>query len=810
MADKYTVTGMSCAACSARVEKAVKNVDGVESCNVNLLTSTMSVTGSADSNTIISAVENAGYGAFVAGEKKAVQIDDNHKEEKETMKRLIFSGVLCLIIMYFSMGHHMLGFPLPPFFSGDYLINAIIQMLLSFWVLNINRKFFINGFKGIRNLSPNMDSLVAIGSTASFVYSFYAVLMIVKTGQHYHLYFESAAMILTLVTLGKMLEARSKGKTADAIKALSDMAPDSAVVLKDGKEVTVPIESVKTGDIFIVRPGAKIPCDGVVESGSGAVNESALTGESIPVDKTKGDEVFAATVNLSGYMQCRAIRVGEETSFSGIIKMVTDASGSKAPVAKAADKISGVFVPVVILISLITLVVWLISSKDLSLAVECAVSVLVISCPCALGLATPVAIMVGSGVGAKNGILFKNATALEETGKVKIAVFDKTGTITKGVPAVTDIYTPLTEIEFLALAGGLEFKSEHPLAKAVISECEKRKIKMPDSTDFEAVPGNGLKARINGEIICGGNVKFISTYAPLNDEIGAKVSAYAEEGKTPLIFAKEKEIIGVIAVADEIREDSKDTISSLNKMGIETVMLTGDNEKTANAVAKRVGIGTVIAGVMPDGKEKKIKELCKKGKVLMTGDGINDAPALTRADIGIAMGSGTDIASLSSDVVLVKDSIAGVLSAVKLSKKVLKNIYENLFWALFYNVICIPLAAGVWININGMKLNPMIGAAAMSISSLFVVTNALRLNKVKLTNNKEEKKETTRMEKTFKVEGMMCTHCSGRVKGALEQLGGVTEANVSHETGTATVKLSKDIPDSEIISTIEEAGYKVI
>lgn len=810
MKQKYTVTGMSCAACSARVEKAVSAIDGVEKCEVNLLASSMTVTGDVTSETVIDAVQKAGYGAFVEGDKKSTETNDGYKEANETKHRLIWSVVLCLIIMYFSMGHHMFNFPLPPFFSGEYVINATVQMLLSFWVLNINRKFFINGFKGIKNLSPNMDTLVAIGSGASFIYSVYAVLMMIKYGEHYHLYFESAAMILTLVTVGKMLEARSKGRTADAIKALSKMAPESATVLKDGKETVVPIENLRVGDIFVVRAGGKIPCDGVVEKGSGAVDESNLTGESIPVDKAAGDNVSAATVNMSGYLECRALRVGEETSFSQIIKRVSDASASKAPVAKAADKISGVFVPIVILIALVTAIVWLVCGGGVQTAIECAVSVLVISCPCALGLATPVAVMVGSGVGAKNGILFKNATALEETAKIKVAVFDKTGTITKGVPVVTDVkvFGSITEDEFLRIAGSLELKSEHPLASAVVKECEKKNITLSDAEEFEVFPGNGLSGIVESEKVYGGNKKFISLFIDIDEATVKETEKLADEGKTPLIFANGKEAIGIIAVADVVREDSKKTIQELEKMGIRTVMLTGDNERTTNAVAKLVGVNKVIASVLPDGKAMAVKELKKQGKVLMAGDGINDAPALASADIGVAMGSGTDIAALSSDVILISDGIKGVVNAVKLSRKVLKNIYENLFWALFYNVICIPLAAGVWINVNGLKLNPMVGAAAMSVSSLFVVSNALRLNRINF--GKKIKKENRKMEKTFNVEGMMCPHCSGRVKTALEQLDGVTEAIVSHETGTAKVVLAKEIPDSEIISTIEAQGYKVV
>ena len=810
MTEKYTVTGMSCAACSARVEKAVSSLENVEKCEVNLLSSSMTVFGDVDSQTVIDAVEKAGYGAFVKGKAQKEETADIFKDEKETKSRLIWSAVLCVIIMYFSMGHHMFNFPLPAFFSGEYIINAVVQMVLSFWVLNINRKFFINGYKGIKNLSPNMDTLVSIGSAASFVYSFYAVLMMIKTNQHYHLYFESAAMILTLVTLGKMLEARSKGKTADAINALSKMAPESAVVLKDGKEFTVPIEQLKAGDIFIVRSGGKIPCDGIVEKGSGAVDESALTGESIPVDKVAGDSVSAATINMSGYIECRALRVGEETTFSQIIKLVADASGSKAPVAKAADKISAVFVPIVILISLVTAFIWLLLGAGLQQAVECGVSVLVISCPCALGLATPVAVMVGSGVGAKNGILFKNATSLEETARIKIAAFDKTGTITKGEPAVTDIkvFSGITEEEFLRKAGSLEQKSEHPLASAVVKECQKRKIGFSDVSDFRVFSGNGISGTLENQKLFGGNERFISSHTLINESAKQEADLLASEGKTPLIFSTDKEIIGIIAVADVIREDSVKTIKNLKKMGITTVMLTGDNEKTASSVASEVGIDKVLASLLPEGKASALKELKKQGKVLMAGDGINDAPALASADVGVAINGGTDIAALSADVILIKDGIKGIKDAIVLSRKVLKNIYENLFWALFYNVICIPLAAGVWININGLKLNPMIGAAAMSISSLFVVSNALRLNRLNFGNN--TKKEIRKMEKTFNVEGMMCPHCSGRVKQALEALDGVVEAIVSHETGTATVKLSKDIPDETLKETITKEGYKVI
>jgi len=747
--EQFKVTGMHCAACSARVEKAVLKVPGVTSCAVSLLTNSMGVEGDADAQTIISAVKQAGYGAALNGENESSEAAEAGLEDTDTpvlRKRLIASIVFLVVLMYFSMGHMMWGWPLPKWFDGNHVAMGLLQMILAAIIMIINQHFFINGFKGLINRSPNMDTLVALGSMASFVWSVYVLFAMTgaqaagdeKAVMDYMMdfYFESAAMILTLITVGKMLEAHSKGKTTDALKGLMDLAPKTAVIVKDGEEKTVAVKRVKKGDIFVVKPGESIPVDGVITEGGSAVNESALTGESIPVDKEVGDMVSAATINQSGFIKCEAIRVGEDTTLSQIIKMVSDAAATKAPIAKIADKVSGVFVPVVIILAIITTIVWLIAGKEVGYALARGISVLVISCPCALGLATPVAIMVGNGVGAKNGILFKTAVSIEETGRIKIVALDKTGTITKGEPRVTDII-PMREYDnetLLRLAYSLEIKSEHPLAKAIVNEAECRNIKADALEEFKVLPGNGLTASYNGNRITGGSFKFISEQAEVSDEFGKRAEKLAEEGKTPLLFMQDDKVCGIIAVADIIKEDSPAAIRDLKDMGIKVVMLTGDNERTANAIGAQAGVDEVIAGVLPDGKESVIRELMNQGKVAMVGDGINDAPALTRADVGIAIGAGADIAMDAADVVLMKSRLSDVPAAIRLSRYTIKNIHENLFWAFIYNIIGIPLAAGVWIPIFGWTLNPMFGALAMSLSSFCVVTNALRLNFVKIKN----------------------------------------------------------------------------
>ena len=832
--EQYTVTGMSCAACSTRVEKAVSAVPGVTSCSVSLLTNSMGVEGTATPDAVISAVQAAGYGASLKGAAQsapsiAEQEDALADHETPVLKRrLIASLGFLIVLMYFSMGHMMWGWPLPSFFDGNHVAMGLIQMLLTIAVMVINQKFFINGFKSLFHGAPNMDTLVALGATASFGYSTYA--LFAMTGAQvrgdsaavmsymHEFYFESAAMILALITVGKMLEARSKGKTTDALKSLMKLAPQTATLIRNGQEVTVPIAQVKRGDIFVVRPGENIPVDGVILEGESAVNESALTGESIPVDKAAGDSVSAATTNQSGFLRCEATRVGEDTTLSQIIKMVSDAAATKAPIAKVADKVSGVFVPTVITIAVITTAVWLLCGKPIGFALARGISVLVISCPCALGLATPVAIMVGNGLGAKNGILFKTAVSLEETGKTEIVALDKTGTITKGEPRVTDVLPAdgLTENALLSLAAALEQRSEHPLASAVMMRAEEDKLTVSKVSDFRALPGNGLTALLNGEELLGGSLSFISAKADVPQALREKAETLAEEGKTPLLFAKGGKLAGVIAVADVIKEDSPAAIAALRNMGIHVVMLTGDNEKTARAIGRQAGVDEVIAGVLPEGKESIIRKLQKQGKVAMVGDGINDAPALTRADIGIAIGAGTDVAIDAADVVLMKSQLSDVPAAIRLSRATLRNIHENLFWAFFYNVIGIPLAAGVWIPIFGWTLNPMFGAAAMSLSSFCVVSNALRLNLFKLHDagkdkkiKKKHHKEETTMEKTMKIEGMMCGHCEAAVKKALEAVDGVASAEVSHTSGTAVVTLSKPVDSAVLKKAVEDKDYKV-
>ena len=839
--EQYTVTGMSCAACSARVEKAVSKVPGVTSCSVSLLTNSMGVEGSADPASIISAVEAAGYGASVKGaDKKAntLAADEAALEDKETpvlKRRLIASVGFLLVLMYFSMGHMMWGWPLPAWFQDNHIAMGIVQMILAAIVMVINQKFFISGFKSLWHRAPNMDTLVAMGSMASFVWSVYVLLAMTRAQvdgnmdavMNYMMdfYFESAAMILTLITVGKMLEAKSKGRTTDALKSLMKLAPKTAVLVRDGKEVTVSIDQVQKGDIFVVRPGENIPVDGRILKGHSAVNESALTGESIPVDKEAGDLVSAATINQSGFIKCEATRVGEDTTLSQIIKMVSDAAATKAPIAKIADKVSGVFVPAVITIAVITTIVWLIAGQSVGYALARGISVLVISCPCALGLATPVAIMVGNGMGAKNGILFKTAVSLEETGRVQIVALDKTGTITSGEPKVTDIYPADGENEesLLREAAILEQKSEHPLAKAILEKVKEKKWMLEEAEGFEALPGNGLKASYNKKELLGGSMKFMQEQIGISEKMQKQAQHFAEEGKTPLFFAKEQKLLGMIAVADTIKEDSPRAVKELQNMGIRVVMLTGDNERTARAIGTQAGVDEVIAGVLPDGKESVIRKLKQKGKVAMVGDGINDAPALTRADIGIAIGAGTDIAIDAADVVLMKSRLSDVPAAVRLSRATLKNIHENLFWAFFYNVIGIPLAAGVWIPIFGWTLNPMFGAFAMSLSSFCVVSNALRLNLFKVKDAKKDKKlknevsvselsltQTDGETKILKIKGMMCGHCEARVKQALESLEGVEEAKVSHEAGTAVVILSAPVDEKLMKQNVEKEGYKVL
>ena len=850
---QFIVTGMSCAACSARVEKAVSKVEGVTSCSVSLLTNSMGVEGTAADQAIIQAVEAAGYGASVKGEAAEHSGASSMAAEEEMLKdhdtpvlkrRLLASLGFLIVLMYFSMGHMMWGWPLPAFFENNHIAMGLVQLLLTGIVMVINQKFFISGFTSLAHRAPNMDTLVALGSTAAFGYSTYALFAMtdaqvkgdMEMVMHYmhEFYFESAAMILTLITVGKMLEARSKGKTTDALKGLMKLASKTAVVERNGQEVTVPIEQVKKGDIFLVRPGENVPVDGVILEGTSALNEAALTGESIPVDKKPGDVVSAATLNQSGFIRCEATRVGEDTTLSQIIQMVSDAAATKAPIAKIADKVSGVFVPAVITIAVITMIVWLLAGESVGFALARGISVLVISCPCALGLATPVAIMVGNGMGAKNGILFKTAVSLEETGKVQIVALDKTGTITNGEPVVTDMVPAegVTEESLLALAASLEKRSEHPLAKAILKYVGEQQLIVEDVSEFEALPGNGLTAVRNGVKLAGGNYAFIRTQTEVSEDLLKQSEVLAEQGKTPMFFSENGRLAGIIAVADTMKEDSRQAVSELRNMGIRVVMLTGDNERTARAIGAQAGVDDVIAGVLPDGKESVIRKLQQYGKVAMVGDGINDAPALTRADMGIAIGAGTDVAIDAADVVLMKSRLSDVAAAVRLSRATLRNIHENLFWAFFYNVIGIPLAAGVWIPIFGWTLNPMFGAAAMSLSSFCVVTNALRLNLFNMhdakkdkklknpaiikelvdnnkTNHNQENKEIGTMKKTMKIEGMMCGHCEATVKKALEGLDGVTSAEVSHEAGTAVVELSADVTDDVLKKTVEDKDYKV-
>ena len=830
---QYNVTGMSCAACSARVEKAVSKVPGVASCSVSLLTNSMGVEGTAADSEIIAAVEAAGYGASVKGAASKpsagpANVEDalQDRETPVLKRRLIWSVGFLLVLMYFSMGHMMWGWPLPPFYEDNHVAMGLTQLLLTVIIMVINQKFFVSGFKSLWHRAPNMDTLVALGATAAFVYSTYALFAMTRAQVDMDMdavmtymmefYFESAAMILTLITVGKMLEARSKGKTTDALKSLMKLAPKTATVVRDGVETEVSIEQVRTGDVFVVRPGENIPVDGVVLEGSSAVNEAALTGESIPVDKTEGDSVSAATLNQSGFLRCRATRVGEDTTLSQIIRMVSDAAATKAPIAKVADKVSGVFVPAVIAIAVVTTIVWLLLGRGVGYALARGISVLVISCPCALGLATPVAIMVGNGMGAKHGILFKTAVSLEETGKVEIVALDKTGTITSGEPKVTDLVPApgVSETELLRLAYALERKSEHPLARAILQRAEAEGLKAEEVTDFQALPGNGLTAFWNGGTLSGGNLNFIGSQTQVPAAIQAQAEQLAEQGKTPLFFARDGRLAGIIAVADVIKADSPQAVRELQNMGIHVVMLTGDNERTAKAIGRQAGVDEVIAGVLPDGKESVIRNLQRKGKVAMVGDGINDAPALTRADIGVAIGAGADVAIDAADVVLMQSRLSDVPAAIRLSRATLRNIHQNLFWAFFYNTIGIPLAAGVFIPL-GLTLNPMFGAAAMSLSSFCVVSNALRLNLFDLRNPKKDKKikrkhkEEPPMEKTLKVEGMMCCHCEARVKKVLEALPEVAEAQVSHETGTAVVTLKADVADAVLKKAVEDQDYKV-
>lgn len=829
--EQFNVTGMSCAACSARVEKAVSKVDGVSSCSVSLLTNSMGVEGTAKADDIIKAVEDAGYGASLKNdrEKSAKSVDSDALKDTETpkiKKRLIASIIFLAVLMYISMGHMMWNFPLPSFLAENHIAMGLVQLLLTGIIMVINQHFFISGFKGIIHRSPNMDTLVALGSGAAFIYSTYALFATTNAqlngdiqavmGYMHEFYFESAAMILTLITVGKMLEAHSKGKTTDALKGLMNLAPKTAVIVKDGVETEVSIDSVQKDDIFVVRPGESIPVDGIILEGSSAVNESALTGESIPTDKNVGDKVSAATINQSGFIKCKATRVGEDTTLSQIIKMVSDAAATKAPIAKIADKVSGIFVPVVIIIAIITAVIWLLIGDPFGSALQRAISVLVISCPCALGLATPVAIMVGNGVGARNGILFKTAVSLETSGNINIVALDKTGTITSGEPKVTDIVTSdgISEAELLQTAVTLECKSEHPLAKAIIGKAEEMQITRQEISNFQILAGNGLSGTLENTLVAGGNLNFISSRAEIVSEIKAKAEQLAENGKTPLFFSKGNKLLGIIAVADVIKEDSPHAIKELRDMGIKVVMLTGDNVKTADAIGKQAGVDEVIAGVLPDGKEKVIQKLKMQGKVAMVGDGINDAPALTSADVGIAIGAGTDIAIDSADIVLMKSRLSDVPAAIRLGRSTLRNIHENLFWAFIYNIIGIPLAAGLFIPIFGWGLNPMFSAAAMSLSSFCVVTNALRLNFVKIHSAKRDKKiklkEKKKMTKTMKIEGMMCPHCEARVKQVLEELPEVESVVASHEKGTAELILNKEISDEILKKTVEEQGYKVL
>ena len=847
---QFNVTGMSCAACSARVEKAVSKVAGVTSCSVSLLTNSMGIEGNASDEAIIEAVVNAGYGASLKSQAKSDSSssgfggqkgqssnaeDSLRDRESPILIKRLFSSIIFLIpLMYVSMGHMMWNWPLPSFFDGNHVAMGLVQLLLSAIVMIINQKFFVSGFKSLLHRAPNMDTLVALGSASAFIYSVWALFAMtgavvagneeaVMTYMH-EFYFETAAMILTLITVGKTLEAKSKGKTTDALKGLMKLAPKTAVIVENGEEKTVPIESVKKGDIFLVRPGENIPVDGIVLEGSSAVNESALTGESIPVDKSEGDKVSAATTNTSGFLKCQAVRVGEDTTLSQIIQMVSDAAATKAPIAKIADKVSGIFVPFVISIALLTFIVWSLLGADVGTSLTRAVAVLVISCPCALGLATPVAIMVGNGMGAKNGILFKTSASLEAAGKISIVALDKTGTITEGSPRVTDIFSAegVSEEELLSLSYALEKKSEHPLAKAIVQKAEEKNLRAKDVTDFEALSGKGLKARLDGKILAGGKLDFIKemqneipTFAGMTMEedspLAEKAAALAESGKTPLFFACDGKILGIIAVADTIKADSPRAVKELQEMGIRVVMLTGDNEKTAEAIGKQAGVDEVIAGVLPDGKESVIRDLQKNGSVAMVGDGINDAPALTRADIGIAIGAGTDVAIDAADIVLMKSRLSDVPAAIRLSRATLKNIHENLFWAFFYNVIGIPLAAGAFTAALGWKLNPMFGAAAMSLSSFCVVTNALRLNFFKMHKNKINHKES-KMEKTIEINGMMCQHCEMHVKKALEALDGVESASANHEQKKAIVILKDGarVDAGKVKAAIEEAGYEFV
>ena len=840
---QYTVTGMSCAACSSRVEKAVSKVDGVTSCSVSLLTNSMGVDGSASDRAVIEAVEAAGYGAAVkgrgndqkgaaAGSLESMESAKDALIDRETpklRKRLIASVIFLIVLMYFSMGHMMWDWPLPSFFVGNHVAMGLLQLLLTIAVMIINQKFFVSGFKGLIHGAPNMDTLVALGSAASFGYSVYVLFAMTDAqvkgdmdavmSYMHEFYFESAAMILTLITVGKMLESHSKGKTTDALKSLMKLAPKTATLIRDEKEVVVSIDDVKSGDIFVVRPGENVPVDGIVLDGNSAVNESALTGESIPVDKAAGDKVSAATLNQSGFIRCRATRVGEDTTLSQIIQMVSDAAATKAPIAKIADKVSGVFVPAVITIAVVTVIGWLLAGETAGFALARGISVLVISCPCALGLATPVAIMVGNGKGAKSGILFKTAASLEAAGRTQIIALDKTGTITSGEPVVTDIIPAdpsVSDNELLKFAAAVEEKSEHPLARAIIRKAKEEKIEPDEVTDFSAVVGNGLKGVLRGNEIAAGNLKFIEKTAEISDDIRKIADELSKEGKTPLFFAESGSLLGIIAVADTIKEDSAQAVKQLRNMGIKVVMLTGDNEQTAKAIGKQAGVDEVIAGVLPDGKESVIRNLKRHGKTAMVGDGINDAPALTRADTGIAIGAGTDVAIDAADVVLVKSRLIDVPAAIRLSRATLTNIHENLFWAFFYNVIGIPLAAGLWYPLLGWKLNPMFGAAAMSLSSFCVVTNALRLNLCKVYDSKRDKKikqikesEGKNMTKTLNVEGMMCGHCEARVKKALEALDAVDEAVVSHTDGTAVVTLNAEVSDDLLKETVEAQDYKV-
>lgn len=834
--EQYTVTGMSCAACSARVEKAVSNVPGVTSCSVSLLTNSMGVDGTASPEAVIKAVEDAGYGASRKSETTAHTQKNNEDAlaDRETpllKKRLIASLGFLVVLMYVSMGHMMWGWPLPAVLAENHVAMGLLQLLLAAIVMVINQKFFISGFKGILHGAPNMDTLVALGSGASFIYSTYALFAMTQAqlfgdreavmGYMHEFYFESAAMILTLITVGKMLEARSKGKTTDALKSLMRLAPKTAVLVRGEQEVTVPIGEVRKGDIFVVRPGENIPVDGTVLSGTSAVNESALTGESIPVDKAQGDSVSAATLNQSGFIRCEATRVGEDTTLAQIIKMVSDAAATKAPIAKVADKVSGIFVPVVISIAIVTLIVWMLVGQSFGYALARGISVLVISCPCALGLATPVAIMVGSGVGAKHGILFKTAVSLEETGKVQIVALDKTGTITSGEPRVTDLLPAegITEEVLLKTAAALEKNSEHPLAKAVMTLSNERGIEIDEVDDFHALPGNGLSAKCGEYMLFGGNLNYIRTKAEVPASMQTAAERFAENGKTPLFFGVNNKLIGIIAVADVIKPESPKAIQELKNMGIRVVMLTGDNARTAKAIGEEAGVDHVVAGVLPAGKEKVIRELKAQGRVMMVGDGINDAPALTAANIGAAIGAGTDVAIDAADIVLMKSRLTDVSAAIRLSRATLRNIHENLFWAFVYNTIGIPLAAGVWISVFGWQLSPMFGAAAMSLSSFCVVTNALRLNLFKIHSTKRDKKikpvtvevkESVTMEKTMKIEGMMCPHCEARVKKCLEALPQVDAAVVSHEAGTAVLTLNAEIADSELKRVVEDQGYTVL